>query len=279
MDRVYLSGMAAITPWGFGIEKIPEELRENETVTIPELSAEALGLRGLNRVSKAGRLTCAVIGEALRSAGVHVPLEPASMEAEKTGIILSTNDSNLEAILAMEEEAIKFGPHKVNPGLFPNTVLNVLAGYASIYYHLRGINSTVSDGELSATKALVYAYDLLRSGLVERIVVCEVQLAAPNSPLPYRVASCGFESVSAVVLHKEKPTNPESLRFDVTRKSCLPNGLLPTCPPQNAFLTLQKRVRQAEVHRSSYDTWIVHDRDEDHYVLTLERQREEGFSG
>jgi 3-oxoacyl-(acyl-carrier-protein) synthase len=52
----------------------------------------------------------------------------------------------------------------VNPGEFPNTVINSPAGQAAIKHKLRGVNSTISAGLVSGLYAIHYAAEFLRFG-------------------------------------------------------------------------------------------------------------------
>lgn len=120
----------------------------------------------------------------------------------------------------MFKDSDEYGPNSVTPAprFFPGTVLNVIAGHISIKFKLSGPNITVSEGVNSGYKSLLYAYDLLQIGEVERVIVCDVNIF---SPIQYRKAVeiflPQFEHVSTIVLEKAKTEKEESntVPFDI----------------------------------------------------------------
>ncbi|MFE4570323.1 beta-ketoacyl synthase N-terminal-like domain-containing protein [Paenibacillus chitinolyticus] len=158
------------------------------------------GLKGLKRHSRAVRLACLAIREALQTASIpgHAP----GGKRNDIGVVVGTNDANLEAIDRLQQEAETYGVNNTNPGLFPETVLNVIAGQASIYFGLGGPNVTISGGDFSSVKSLQYAADMLESGSASHVAVCIVRLQPPavfEGSIRYRAAR---ESVVALVLSR-----------------------------------------------------------------------------
>lgn len=179
------------------------------------------GLRGLRRHSRAVRLACLAIREALRMASI--PMDAAGGKRNDIGVVVGTNDANLEAIDRLQQEAETYGVNNTNPGLFPETVLNVTAGQASIYFGLGGPNVTISGGDFSSVKSLQYAADMLESGSVSHVAVCIVRLLPPavfEGSIRYVTAR---ESVVALVLSRQ-PSGENGLRLRLTSAADPPHA-------------------------------------------------------
>lgn len=201
MENVFIKGISIITPWGVNEEAFsaPSEQMELEI----DFSPSDYGWNKLNRAPKPIRLGCVGIGEALQRAGYTQPIAFEGKEAERTGLIVASSFTNLEAICSLSEEAKKYGVQYVNPSIFPNTVLNIIAGQASIYFNIQGANITVSHGQASGWKALLYAHDLLVSDQLDRVIVCELRLRKP-SEFEHISEVCEPESVNTIVLERER---------------------------------------------------------------------------
>ena len=83
---------------------------------------------------------------------------------EGRAIIVGTWAAALNEVICFLNETLEVGPHLVNPGLFPFTVINAAAGIAAIEHSCRGPNLTLSNGRTSAFDAIAYAADLVAAG-------------------------------------------------------------------------------------------------------------------
>ncbi|MBO8162752.1 MAG: beta-ketoacyl synthase [Brevibacillus sp.] len=205
MNALIVTGMQVLTSVGFGTEQLPElkQLSALDGTTIPDLSPREFGFKGLNRVSRASRLSCMTIGQALGISGQRRTDGKAEGE-HRTGLLVGTNYSNLDAIADLYRESQEFGVQKVNPGIFPETVLNGIGGHAAIYFGLSGVNVTVSNGAGTGVKTLDYACSLLRDKLLTRVVATIVNLHPPavfSAAILDSRPTC--ESVVALVLERE----------------------------------------------------------------------------
>jgi hypothetical protein len=270
---IYLTGMAAITPEAGVADTVQPNCQQASTraATIPPISPADYGWKRLNRHSRASQLSCIAIGEALRSANILFPLTD---EAERTGLVIGTNFSNLEAIQAMDDEARHYGANNVNPGLFPNTVLNVIGGYASIYLNIRGTNTTISNGLMSGTKALLYACDLLTLEQLERVVVCVTQLHPPalfQAVCDYSVTS---ESVVAVVLERN---NHSSGQIRLEMKTDAESGEAEkSIEPADVLIELIRSANALHKQQANKEEWLINAGNEGRFTVTL--QTEQGYN-
>ncbi|MFC9775777.1 beta-ketoacyl synthase N-terminal-like domain-containing protein [Paenibacillus chitinolyticus] len=202
------------------------------------------GLKGLKRHSRAVRLACLAIREALQTASIpgHAP----GGKSNDIGVVVGTNDANLEAIDRLQQEAETYGVNNTNPGLFPETVLNVIAGQASIYFGLGGPNVTISGGDFSSVKSLQYAADMLESGSASHVAVCIVRLQPPavfEGSIRYRAAR---ESVVALVLSR-LPSGGSGLKLRLESVTDLPDAAATRVTDEQLPAVLAVKLRSGEL--------------------------------
>ncbi|MFE6796898.1 beta-ketoacyl synthase N-terminal-like domain-containing protein [Paenibacillus chitinolyticus] len=204
------------------------------------------GLKGLKRHSRAVRLACLAIREALQTASIpgHAP----GGKSNDIGVVVGTNDANLEAIDRLQQEAETYGVNNTNPGLFPETVLNVIAGQASIYFGLGGPNVTISGGDFSSVKSLQYAADMLESGSASHVAVCIVRLHPPavfEGSIRYRAAR---ESVVALVLSRQPSGGSGSgLKLRLESVTDLPDAAATRVTDEQLPAVLAVKLRSGEL--------------------------------
>ncbi|MCK6259438.1 beta-ketoacyl synthase chain length factor [Fictibacillus sp. KIGAM418] len=212
---VYISGFSSISPFGIGIEKLIGRMQKDSTASSKNRLPNQLvysHIKGLNRLPKVSRYGCIAVSEALRFAGYKWSSEKDS----RVGVVVSNNYGSLEAIQDMFEECDKYGPTKVNPSIFPGTVLNVVGGHISIVFKFNGPNITLSEGIDSGFKSLLYAYDLIQQGKAENVLVCDLNIFPPpkyksevEDFLP------DFECVGALLLEKTPKNKKHSLHLSI----------------------------------------------------------------
>ena len=112
------------------------------------------------RLDQVGRLTVA----SSRMAAEHGRLRLAASARERAGLIMGTCTGPAETIGAVHHSILVDGPDKVNPRMFPNTVMNAAAGHACLSLQLKGPTCTVVTGYVAGITAIAYAADLIRQG-------------------------------------------------------------------------------------------------------------------
>lgn len=179
MKKLYIGGYNVVTPDGMGIEKlIGKSLSEfNGSFLEPiTLNVDHL-LNKYNRLPYHTRLACASMQEACSMANIQSNLSSKDIQ---TGIIVATTVTNLSPINNLHEDMLNYGFSKINPRIFPNTVLNSISGYGAILLGFTGANITISEGLSSGMKAVEYAHDLLITKALKRVVVCEMNVRVPE---------------------------------------------------------------------------------------------------
>ena len=128
--------------------------------------ADVAGLRRhvdpayVRRLDQLGLYVLASTRMALQDAGHRVTLA----NAERIGMVFGTYTGPLETVSQLTETIGTDGPDRVNPRLFPNSVMNAAAGHACLSLQLKGPLSTLATGCASGVTALGYATDLIASG-------------------------------------------------------------------------------------------------------------------
>lgn len=143
---------------------------------ITKESIQEIKRNRLPRVPDIARACCAAVNQALLDAGLSAPLLPGSEESERTGLVVGNNFSSMRPIQDLQKEAETYGPNRVNPAIFPNTVYNALAGYIAIHANIKGTNTTLSGGISTVPAAMYYGLKLLEKGRYDRVIVCNVHL-------------------------------------------------------------------------------------------------------
>jgi 3-oxoacyl-[acyl-carrier-protein] synthase II len=195
MDDLVITGVGALTALGFGGEPLAAALRGGasavrRSASIPGLFAAEISAapksfvprKGLASLSRAAQIGAAAIESLLRAA------PPPPEETAGYGLVTGTAFGHIDSKARFHDEAQREGVGLVSPMVFPNTIINSLAGHAAILYGFRGPNSTVTSGRRSGLDALLRAGSLLRSGRARRMVVAGCDEASPALARALRAA-------------------------------------------------------------------------------------------
>lgn len=72
-------------------------------------------------------------------------------------MVVGTTFGSLQSLSEFDKESVLKGPQLVNPSRFPNTVANLPASQISIYFKIKGFNTTISTGMCAGLNAIDYA--------------------------------------------------------------------------------------------------------------------------
>ncbi len=181
---IVITGLAAITPAGVGLEPLRETLAEGvcRLTPVPEevvgeaghLWGKADGFRAADfipplkarKFDRASLLAVVAVGQALKDAG----LDPAHLDRARIGIVLGCGFGGV----ANSEEFLRGwftkGSDGLVPMLFPNTVPNAPASNASIEHGLKGPNVSHVQRLCSAESALMMARRFLEEDRADVII-------------------------------------------------------------------------------------------------------------
>ncbi|MBC2903698.1 beta-ketoacyl synthase N-terminal-like domain-containing protein [Streptomyces cupreus] len=137
--------------------------------------ADRLGGRRLRYKDRATRLGLAAVHQVLRDARLQADGGGLTVPGESTGVVVSSNLGNVDAVCAAAETIASDTAAAVSPMELPNTASNVIASWIAIRFGLRGASLTLCNGPTSGLDALFWAWALVRAGRVERAVVVGVE--------------------------------------------------------------------------------------------------------
>ena len=103
------------------------------------------------------------------------------------------------------------GALRVNPSLFPNTVLNSPSCQAGIYHHITSPIFNISNGTDSACSALELAYMYVSNGEIDSAIVC---IADESSELANEVTKHEIEDYCGAIYLTKKVTAVEISAFE-----------------------------------------------------------------
>lgn len=190
--RVYISGSGII----MGKQKSRGDgpvIHEADYRHIIDDMQTALGDLNLRYVDKVSSLSMAAAWLALQDRGADI----AGGFTDDAGLILGTEYGPLSSIHSFDMTSIEQGALFVNPGLFPNTVLNAPACQLGIRLSVAGPVYTICNGLTSGLDAIGMGYYYVRHGILPKVIAGAVdetggiQSMIHKKTLPVGEA-CGF---------------------------------------------------------------------------------------
>ncbi|MFZ5753625.1 MAG: beta-ketoacyl-ACP synthase II [Bacillota bacterium] len=223
--RVVITGLAAISPLGTGVEKFWQGLLEGKSgidlVTrfdVTEFPTKIAGEvkdfdPGLYMDKKEAKRMDRFTQFAV--AGAKVALEDAKMDMEgldkeKVGVILGSGIGGMETLEEQARILREKGPGRVSPFFVPMMIGNMAAGQVAIALGVTGPNITVVTACASATNAIGDAFKLIQRGGAEVVITGGTE--ASITPLAF----AGFCSMKAMSTHNDEPQKA-SRPFDANR--------------------------------------------------------------
>jgi hypothetical protein len=265
VGKIYITGIGRVTPCGINQED-PEHVKQDSSIiNIDEWKYET-PFKQFKRLSRSTQISVLSTNEALKDAGIEGPFIKNSDEAIKTGLIVSTSYTNLESILLLHKDAENYGEKFVNPGIFPSTVLNSIAGQISILYSIQGVNITLSNGSHQWWKAFDYAQDLFTTHKVERLILCFVDLFPPKELIDVCDCSLPYESATVFVLEQESPSK-ESILLKLTSHPSEQNE-----NNSNGLQTLIRKTKKMRRYRSLIEDKVIIYEGSLKHMLTIKRK-------
>lgn len=152
---LYVTGAGVVSAVGYGLAPLGELLLGQGEPERSPVGADAdaypprpvravhgfdvkthLGRKGtkyLDRLTSFGLVACKEV------------LEGAEVSGGRTGVVLATNTGSVSTHSSLLYDTLTLEkPYLVNPGQFPNTVMNSTSGQIAIRNGLRGLNATVA---------------------------------------------------------------------------------------------------------------------------------------
>jgi 3-oxoacyl-[acyl-carrier-protein] synthase II len=188
-----ITGYGVVSPAGLGSVALGQAIKDGKAASaeplagigdyppltlwgVPDLPyEELLGRKGLRNVDRLTQLALIACKLALEEAdGIDEAERPTVgvVMATSTGSLRSLADVGLDTVLQEK-------PYMVNPARFPNVVMNSCAGQIAIRNDLRGVNATISGGQVSSLAAVRYARATIGQGRATRLLTGGVEELSP----------------------------------------------------------------------------------------------------
>jgi 3-oxoacyl-[acyl-carrier-protein] synthase II len=191
-----ITGCGVVSPAGLGLDPLGEALRRgrpgcsdpaqvpgDESVlepirVVPDLhAADHLGRKGTRNLDRTTVLGLVASKLALENDPSTVAEDPS-----RVGVVMGSSTGSVRSSAEFARDTfVQDEPYLVNPGQFPNTVMNCCAGQIAIWNSLQGINVTVAGGQLSSLFAMRYARNALNQDAASRLLVGGVEELSPQT--------------------------------------------------------------------------------------------------
>jgi 3-oxoacyl-[acyl-carrier-protein] synthase II len=287
--RVFITGLGHLSALGRGVETLNEGLRGER---IPELQKKIVSTRHgdrdvsfykspevslpqsipdsiKRRMARIAKMCFASAHEAVHDAfGIeHSRFEIAP---EKVGIVVGTAFGCIDLANAYQKRVILEGPSGASPSLFSGSVQNAIAAQLSISFNVQGPASTVTTMDHTAIASFRLAFDWLRSGVSDHVIVtigdehsdfhtyamADLGVSAPFDSAGSRSTAIAGEGMMSFVLSREDAA-PETSRYcEVTDVQLNASALPPvdrffgSCEKENDDLSRHHIVHHAHLFGS-----------------------------
>jgi 3-oxoacyl-[acyl-carrier-protein] synthase II len=220
--RVVVSGAGVVSPLGVGRPGLVQALADGAVAVRAARSVDTSRSRThlaaeiaddgyrryvdrayARRLDPLGLLVLAASRLALQDAGYKI----SRAGSETVGMVFGTFTGPMQTVAALSETIGTEGPHRVNPRLFPNSVMNAAAGHACLSLQIRGPLSTLAIGTASGLVGLGYAVDQVRHGAAEVMLAVSADELTPLLHL-------GFDKLGVLSGDGSRP-------YDRARSGCV----------------------------------------------------------
>jgi 3-oxoacyl-[acyl-carrier-protein] synthase II len=224
--RVVVTGHAAVTPLGIGIDEFWPRMLAGENGVGPvtafdvtdyatRFAAEVKGFEASDwleakearRVDRVIAFTIACATMALKQA--KFPLDDEDVKRE-TGVLIGSGIGGLTILSEQSQKLFNQGPNRVSPFLVPYMIPDMSSGFTSITFGLKGPNSCVVTACATGVNAIGDAYHIIKRG--DAVAMVAGGAEAPITP----IGMAGFCSMKAMSTRNSDPQRA-SRPFDKER--------------------------------------------------------------
>ncbi|MBX6351626.1 MAG: beta-ketoacyl-[acyl-carrier-protein] synthase family protein [Clostridia bacterium] len=212
LERVFVTGVGAVTPFGVGADAFWRGLAEGRSAVTPLRGPEWEAMpvriaaqvpdfdpsafmdgRSQRRTLRFGQFAVAACREAVRSAGLDL-----AAEGDEVGVVLGTA-GGLFAAGEQQKLLESRGPRRVDPLFVTRYGPHMAAARVARELGLRGPNTTVNSACASGTDAIGQAFNMVRLGQAP------VVLAGGSECITHPVAIASLGVVGALSQRNDEP--------------------------------------------------------------------------
>jgi 3-oxoacyl-[acyl-carrier-protein] synthase II len=187
-----ITGIGCVSPFGVGgYDLVADLLSTNTTAIRPIASFPTDGLsRHLGaevppiylpqteegrRWSRLSQMTVTACRQAVDDAGLY-----GSETMHAVGLVVGSEIGDLRSTEAFGLGFLRKGPLGLSPLLFPNTVMNAMAGTTSIALGIKGPMLTLNQQGVAGEIAAIRAIELIKAGRAPAVIACGVDELFPT---------------------------------------------------------------------------------------------------
>ena len=125
--------------------------------------------------------------------------EDSSVDPERMGCAIGSGIGGLKTIEDTTEAYLNGGPRKVGPFFIPGSIINMIGGYLSIRYNLKGPNLAIVTACSTATHSMGFAARMIQYGEADVMVAGGAEFATTPTSMS------GFISARAMSTRNDAP--------------------------------------------------------------------------
>lgn len=220
MNRIFVCGLGAVSPAGWGVEKLREALDKGEPIATQTLARpgweKPLHVRAAPssetrpaffahpRLRRAGVITQHTVAAALEALGE----DAAQVQSGKLrlGIIVCTMAGSVAYSRRFYEEVLR-EPATASPAIFPETVFNAPASHLAAYLETSAASYTLVGDDGTFLQGLAVAADWLRGDRADGVVVIgmeEMDWLVADAMKLFQCDAVHSAGAGAIYLRREK---------------------------------------------------------------------------
>ena len=222
MNRVFVCGLGAVSPAGWGVEKLCAALDKGEPIPAQNIARpgweKLLHVRNVPppetrpaffshpRLRRAGAITQHTVAAALEALGDDAAQVQSG--ALRLGIVACTMSGSVAYSRRFYEEVLR-EPATASPLIFPETVFNAPASHLAAYLNTNGTGYTLVGDDGTFLQGLALAADWLLNDQADGVVVVgaeEMDWIAADAMRLFQRAAIRGAGAGAVYLRREKST-------------------------------------------------------------------------
>ena len=213
-NRVVVTGMGIISPYGVGIDKLWDNLMEGKNAIGPitafdttdmgsKIAAEVkdfdplkyLNRKDAKRFDRFLQFAMAATQMCFEDSGLEVTDE----NKHRIGVSIGSGIGGMKILEDTHTKLIQRGPSKVSPFFIPMMLVNMPSGYAAMRYGIMGPNMSTVTACATGAHNIGLSAMLIREGKVDAMLAGGVE--ATITPLAF----AGFSSMRAVSFNNDNP--------------------------------------------------------------------------
>ena len=160
-------------------------------------AADYLDLREIKRMDSFVHYGFAASVDALQDSGLLD--ESAGFDPERIGCAVGSGIGGLKTIEDTTQAYMKGGPRKVSPFFIPGSIINMIGGYVSLKYNLKGPNLAIVTACSTATHNMGSATRMIQYGEADVMVAGGAEFATTPTSMS------GFISARAMSTRNDEP--------------------------------------------------------------------------